>query len=138
MEIQICLREQRLKLYGDDGKPLLDVPVKTGCSNTPTPTGTFKAKDWVKDPVNTKYSGEDPWRKDPWGNPYGPWFLPLQGAGGAGIHGTRGPRWLGNTLIRMPDCSHGCVRMSNSNIEKLHELLPEPRDTKVTIKESCE
>jgi RHS repeat-associated protein len=124
--IEICQKQRRLTLYDDD-ESLMTADIVCGCTNTPTPTGNFTGGDWQKDKVNRKFSGPKGWSEDPWSNPYGPWFLPITGSNGCGIHGTRGWEWMGDTFIDMPfTCSHGCVRMSNPNIIKLPRRYRRP------------
>ncbi len=143
MKIVICQRQHTLTLYDDKGTSLMNAPVKCGCTKTPTPTGTFQAGQWQSEPTDPRFSGPNGWSKDPWGNPYGPYYLPI-GPTGCGIHGPRGSAWLGNLFINVPDfdienlCSHGCVRLSNPNITQLHQLVAKPKGTSIVIKDSCE
>jgi hypothetical protein len=50
-----------------------------------------------------------------------------------GIHGTP----LYNRIPWLESCSHGCVRLSNDDIEKLHSLLPRPAGTPIDIISDC-
>jgi len=138
-KIVICQKQKSLTLYDDDGKPMMNADVVCGCKESSTPDGTFTAGPWQKNKTNPKFSGPKGWEQDPWGNPYGPWFLPINGSNGCGIHGTRGYAWMGDTFIDMPfTCSHGCVRMSNPNIVKMHQMMPKSKGTQVVIKDTCE
>jgi lipoprotein-anchoring transpeptidase ErfK/SrfK len=132
---------------------LLSAAVVSGCEDSGTPAGEYVGGKWIKDKTNATH-GPKPWSKDPWGNPYGPFFLPLNKATTNvyttyGIHGTRGPlvgnfekppvpqRLLGLFLdaddARFLYCSHGCVRLSNQNITKLFELTTQGKYIGVKI-----
>ena len=127
---------------------LLQAGIVSGCDESGTPSGTYTAGKWVKDKTNPTH-GPKPWTKDPWGNPYGPYFLPLNNRESGryttyGIHGTRGPL-VGNfekppvpegvlrffvgddQATKFLYCSHGCVRLSNQNITKLYEITVQPK-----------
>ena len=138
-----------LRIHGfrNNGKSLYKAKAITGCPGHDTPEGDFKAGNWIKDKTNSKY-GPKPWSQDPWGNPYGPWFLPINDKKGQyttyGIHGTAGPGWspfvkpffseLWSNENDYLTCSHGCVRQSNRDIRKFHDILPYPKGTSITIK----
>ena len=132
---------------------LLTAGVVSGCEDTGTPLGSYKSGKWIKDKTNPAH-GPKPWSKDPWGNPYGPYFLPLNDSKTGkyttyGIHGTRGPLignfekpplphglmsfFLGDDEAKYLYCSHGCVRLSNQNITKLFELTTQAKYVGVTI-----
>ena len=89
---------------------LLEADVVSGCEGNNTPTGKFLAGKFIKDKTNPKY-GVVPWSKDPWGNPYGPYFLQILNLKGFyttyGIHGTRG---FGGVLgtFEKPQYRNGC------------------------------
>lgn len=127
---------------------LLEADIVSGCEGNNTPTGKFLAGKFIKDKTNPKY-GVVPWSKDPWGNPYGPYFLQILNLKGFyttyGIHGTRGfggvlgafekppiPQWMLGIFVeddaaKFSYCSHGCIRISNSNIAKLFLILTKHR-----------
>ena len=98
LRIRISKADRSLNLvHENDGKEglLMKASVVAGCDGTGTPSGTFRGGKWIKDKTNPMH-GPTPWSKDPWGNPYGPYFLPLNDAKTDryttyGIHGTRGP-----------------------------------------------
>lgn len=127
-----------------DGKTqtLLTAEVVSGCEDTGTPPGSYKGGKWIKDKTNPTH-GPIPWSKEPWKNPYGPYFLPLNDSKTGqyttyGIHGTRGPvagnmvkppvpqgllsLFLGDDEAKFLYCSHGCVRLSNKNITQLFDI----------------
>ena len=132
---------------------LLTASIVSGCEDTGTPVGVYKAGKWIKDKTNSTH-GPTPWSKDPWGNPHGPFFLPLNDAKTGkyttyGIHGTRGPRagnfekpplpqglmsfFVGDDEAKFLYCSHGCVRVSNQNISKVFELTTQSKYAGMTI-----
>jgi lipoprotein-anchoring transpeptidase ErfK/SrfK len=131
----------------------LTASVVSGCEDTGTPAGSYKGGKWIKDKTNPTH-GPKPWSKDVWGNPYGPYFLPLNDAKTGkyttyGIHGTRGPLFgnfeqpplpqglvsvfIGDDAAKYLYCSHGCVRLSNQNIVKLFERTSQAKYVGVTV-----
>lgn len=139
--IRICLNIDTLTLYDDNGKVLLETKIVHGCEETPTSTGTFVLGDWIKDLTSEKWGwlSATAWSESWWGgNVFGPYYVPIWGAGNIGIHGTLGPGW--SPLMKRPwECgSHGCIRVRNRDIIKLHDqLLPKPRGTAVEVRTDC-
>lgn len=137
-KIKICLKQGTFTLTDDNGIPKLQASAYPGCSSTPSRVGYFKAGQWQKDKVNQTYPNTRIPYSDPslgWLSGYGPWFLPINTNSGSytttGIHGT-------SIFGAMPwSCSHGCVRLSNSDIEDLHKLLPKPKGTPIEIDADC-
>jgi len=84
-----------------------------GAAKTPSPTGSFTIVERLADP--TWYG---PRKVVPPGksNPLGPRWLGLSKKG-YGIHGTNAPASIGH------DASHGCIRLRNSDIEELFEMV---------------
>lgn len=145
LEITVSRSDMTLTLVemvGSTSTTLLSASVVSGCDDTGTPSGAYTAGKWIKDKTNPIH-GPTPWSKDPWGNPYGPYFMPLNDSRTGkyttyGIHGTRGPLagnfekpplpqglmsfFVGNDNARYLYCSHGCVRVSNQNITQMFEL----------------
>ena len=132
---------------------LLIGKVVTGCDGSETPSGSYIAGKWIKDKVNSTH-GPTPWSKDNWANPYGPYFLPLHDVKSGkyttyGIHGTRGPLtggfekpplaqgllsfFVGEDNSKFLFCSHGCVRLSNQNIQKMYEVTTQAKYAGVKI-----
>ncbi len=113
-KIQIDSEAHHLTLT-ESGKLLLDVPVANGTGGTPTPKGTFFVDGIVK-------------LADPTG-PYGTYQLSVAafsdvltsfggGNGQIAIHGTNSPGLVGTSV------SHGCVRMTNDDIDKVASMVP--------------
>ena len=144
--IVVCTDTHQVEIFDDDGNSVYKEKAVTGCPDHDTPEGEFVAGDWIKDKTNPKY-GPRPWSEDKT-NPYGPWFLPVNRQDGTyttiGIHGTAGPGW--SPFVKPPFaewwsdpddylyCSHGCVRQSNPDIIKMHDILPKPKGTPIIIK----
>lgn len=112
--VVVQLGAHRLVVYNRSAI-VLDTAIGVGTRETPTPGGRYYIKELLKP-------------KDPNG-PYGPYAYGLSGfsnvltefAGGDGIiglHGTNEPQLVGQ------DVSHGCIRLSNQDIEQLVPLLP--------------
>lgn len=112
--IVVELDAHRLTLF-NDGQVAESFPIGVGTSDTPTPGGEFYIKELLQPP-------------DP-GGPYGTYAYGLSGysdvlqsfnggSGVVGIHGTNDDSTVGR------DVSHGCIRLHNSDIEKLVGILP--------------
>ncbi len=120
----VHLRETPYKIWIDSqahhlsltegAKTVVDAPVASGTGGTPTPTGTFFIDGIVK-------------LADPTG-PYGTYQLSVAafsdvltsfggGNGQIAIHGTNSPGLVGTSV------SHGCVRMTNEDIDRLAGLV---------------
>lgn len=117
--------ERRVYLY-EDGEPIRDWPVAVGLAGSPTPTGTFTVGAKRFEPIWVN-PAPDRWGAD----------MPERiGPGPENPLGTRAINWNRNgrdTLIRFhgtPNedsigeaASQGCVRMFNSDVEELYELV---------------
>lgn len=92
------------------GQKFKTYPIAVGNPSTPTPIGEYQII----------YKGKN------WGASFGPRWLGLNVPwGNYGIHGTNKPNSIGQHL------SHGCIRMRNSDIIELFEIIP--LGTKITI-----
>jgi hypothetical protein len=98
-----------------DGRPLYHWPVSTGRSGFDTPSGKFKAFRMEKD----HFSKE--WDDAPM--PFSIFFTQK----GHAIHG-----YLDTKNIGRP-ASHGCVRLTKANAEKLYELVQEDGVLNTTV-----
>jgi RHS repeat-associated protein len=141
-KIKICLDSKKLTLLDDDGNDVFSGSIVKGCKNTPTPTGKFRLGRWQEDKTTPRW-GEDSRRKwsQDWAgrNVFGPYFVPVNGANGVGIHGHYGPKLPGSFAVSQiaSPCSHGCIRLSNYDTNALHDLLPNPAGTLVEIVPVC-
>lgn len=105
------------------GEVIKVYPISTG-KNDSTPTGTFKIKNKMMNPV--WYSTK---AVVPPGSPENVlgsrWMGITTPEPGYGIHGTTEPSSIGY------QCTEGCVRMHNSDVEELFDIIP--LGTEVTI-----
>ena len=113
--IFIDTNARRLVAY-DGANVVLDTQVAVGTGSTPTPTGSYF--------VDGRVGGLDP------GGPYGTHQISVAafsnvhktfggGIGQIAIHGTNDPSKLGTPA------SNGCVRMTNDDVAKLADMVPE-------------
>jgi lipoprotein-anchoring transpeptidase ErfK/SrfK len=91
--------------------------VATGQAIYPTPTGTFSIVDmqknpWWLPPDSAWAKGEKPIPPGP-GNPLGTRWMGLS-TPGVGMHGTPDDTSIGYSA------SHGCIRLTNENVEDLY------------------
>ncbi|MFW6238355.1 MAG: L,D-transpeptidase family protein [Halanaerobiales bacterium] len=108
-EIVVNLYKRILTLYLD-GEERKIYPVAIGKPSTKTPVGEWaiisKSKNWGGE-LGTRWLGLNV----PWGI--------------YGIHGTDKPGSIGRAA------SHGCIRMYNSHVEELYDLVPTKTRVKV-------
>jgi lipoprotein-anchoring transpeptidase ErfK/SrfK len=120
--IEVDAKESMLRAYGADGKILAAYPATVGSKDMPSPSGSLKVRAVAKNPVYTY----DPKRVNfrevditeqlsiPAGpnNPVGTVWIDLD-KDTYGIHGTPDPADVGK------ESSHGCVRLTNWDVEEL-------------------
>ena len=100
--IWIELDNMRLTLYRD-GEAVSVYPIAAGKRETPSPIGVFR----ITHRFSTELSG------------FGTRFLGLNVPWGSyGIHGTNRPESIGSAA------SHGCIRLSVGDAEKLYNSVP--------------
>jgi lipoprotein-anchoring transpeptidase ErfK/SrfK len=85
--------------------------VAVGAPGTETPLGSFYLMTEFR-PTESFYGA---WAFET--SAYSPTLTDWPGGGKIGIHGTSAPELLGQAV------SHGCIRVSNSAAERLHELV---------------
>jgi lipoprotein-anchoring transpeptidase ErfK/SrfK len=110
-KVQIVIEplKNKLSVYMDD-QLYRQYPVALGKRSTPTPVGTWKVRNKMKN----------------WGKGFGTRWIGLDVPWGIyGIHGTNRPNSIGR------DVSHGCIRMFNQDVEELYEMVR--HGTEVTI-----
>ena len=110
--IVVSLQDRKLALL-EDGQVRKVYTVAVGKPSTPSPVGTFTIERRVANPVyhhNGKTIQPGP------GNPVGTRWMGLS-VHGYGIHGTNEPRPIGKAA------SHGCIRMSQADLEELFDLV---------------
>jgi lipoprotein-anchoring transpeptidase ErfK/SrfK len=108
-------KSQNILMLKSGDKILKTYRVATGANNS-TPVGTFKVINKIMNPP--WYTAGTVIKPDSPKNILGSrWFgLSVQGYG---IHGTTEPQSLGKQVTA------GCVRMKNSDVEELYEIVPE-------------
>jgi RHS repeat-associated protein len=139
--IVIDLDKDTLTVYDKDKNTILTSDIVHGGENDPktqTSVGDFKLGEWQTDKTSKQWGSATAtkWSESIWGgNAYGPYFVPMIGTDGEGIHGTMGMSfgtWWATS--RLSPTSHGCIRIPNDNIVKLHDsILKDPAGTPVRI-----
>lgn len=119
--ILIDLSQRRLWLY-DHSRLVKTFRVAVGMPGYPTPRGTFKVIAKVRNPSwgnpgSAWASGMPSYIAPGPGNPLGTRALYLS-ASGIRIHGTSKTSSIGHAA------SHGCIRLTNHNVETLYPLVP--------------
>lgn len=121
----VLVSKQDMKLYVFDyeGKRIGYYPIacgkntgnKTEIGDQRTPEGVFKVSQ-ILDASEWRYGTPDGRLVK---GVYGPWFVRLETPGyyGIGIHGTNAPGSISKRV------SNGCVRMFNSDLKKLVEVI---------------
>ena len=110
--IVVSLEDRKLALV-EDGQVKEVYSVAVGKPSTPSPVGTFTIERRVANPTyrhNGKTVLPGP------GNPVGTRWMGLS-KHGYGIHGTNEPKSIGKAA------SHGCIRMSQADLEEFYELV---------------
>ncbi|KXZ40477.1 L,D-transpeptidase catalytic domain [Alkalithermobacter thermoalcaliphilus JW-YL-7 = DSM 7308] len=107
VKIVINLNDRKLYLYINN---ILhsSYPVAIGKASTPTPTGNFRIIQKLRNP----------------GGVFGSRWMRFYR--GYGIHGTNNPSSIGKAV------SNGCVRMLNSNINAIYDLVPLGTEVMIT------
>lgn len=119
--IFVDTRKCRVHLY-EDGVEVVSYPCTPGMSGYATPKGDFTLS--YKDPAPIWYNPHSDWSEGmeetiapgP-SNPLGVRALAVSCGGGIFLHGTTNTGGLGSPG------SHGCVRLSNSNIVELYDRV---------------
>jgi lipoprotein-anchoring transpeptidase ErfK/SrfK len=112
--IVVSLEDRKLALL-EDGQVKKVYSVAVGKPSTPSPVGTFTIERRVANPTyhhNGKTVLPGP------GNPVGTRWMGLS-KHGYGIHGTNEPKSIGKAA------SHGCIRMSQADLEEFYALVAE-------------
>jgi hypothetical protein len=110
--IIVSIPHRKLALV-ENGRVVKTYRVAVGASQSPSPSGEFKVANRLTDPTYYTPGVVIPAGKD---NPLGPRWLGLSQKG-LGIHGTNQPLSIGHRA------SHGCIRMRNTDIAELFELV---------------
>jgi L,D-transpeptidase ErfK/SrfK len=111
-EVLVSLQDRKLAVL-ENGKVLCTFSVGVGAAVSPSPEGRFEIVSRVANPTYYHPGTVIPPGGD---NPIGPRWIGLDQKG-YGIHGTNQPRSVGRAA------SHGCIRLRNSDVVKLYELV---------------
>lgn len=123
--IEIDKERQTLKAFNDAGDLMLFDPATVGSEEKPTPSGTLKVvsvdrNPWYRYDPNYRFKGvksRKPFKIRPGpNNPVGTVWIGLSDKG-YGIHGTAEPSNISKAE------SHGCVRLTNWDAERLAALV---------------
>jgi lipoprotein-anchoring transpeptidase ErfK/SrfK len=110
--VVVSIPDRKLAVLEND-RVLRTFEVAVGAPQSPSPTGSFKVVNHIANPTwyyKGKVVGPGP------GNPVGTRWIGLSAAG-YGLHGTNVPSSIGK------NASHGCIRLRNSDVEQLFEML---------------
>lgn len=110
--VLVSLVDRKLAVI-EDGVVVATFQVAVGADVTPSPTGEFKVVSRVENPTYYHPGTVIPAGKN---NPVGTRWLGLSQKG-YGIHGTNAPGSIGRAA------SHGCIRLRNSDVEKLFTMV---------------
>jgi lipoprotein-anchoring transpeptidase ErfK/SrfK len=110
--VVVSIPDRKLAVV-EDGRVVKVFATAVGAAVSPSPSGTFTVVTRIPNPT-WYHPGKvvGPGRT----NPLGTRWLGLS-AKGFGIHGTNSPRSIGRAA------SHGCIRLRNSDIEELFEMV---------------
>ncbi|MBS1858279.1 MAG: L,D-transpeptidase [Acidobacteria bacterium] len=110
--IVVSIPDRKLAVLEDD-RVVRTFDVAVGAPLSPSPTGNFVVINHIALPTwyyKGKVVGPGP------ANPVGTRWMGLS-TPGYGIHGTNAPNSIGKSV------SHGCIRLRNTDIEQLFELV---------------
>jgi lipoprotein-anchoring transpeptidase ErfK/SrfK len=110
--VVVSIPDRKLAVLEND-RVLRTFDIAVGAPQSPSPTGSFKIVNHIVNPTwyyKGKVVGPGP------GNPVGTRWIGLSAAG-YGLHGTNVPSSIGK------NASHGCIRLRNSDVEQLFEML---------------
>src|SRR5215472_14485054 len=110
--VLVSLVDRKLAVI-EDGVVIATFQVAVGADVSPSPTGEFKVVSRVENPTYYRPGTVIPAGKN---NPVGTRWLGLSQKG-YGIHGTNAPGSIGHAA------SHGCIRLRNSDVEKLFTMV---------------
>lgn len=132
--VEVDKSAQTLKVLGTSGELIAFFPATVGSDDKPTPSGVLKVSSIDANPYyrynpDYKFKGVKAKRaftiKPGPNNPVGTQWIGLQPGEGYGIHGTPHPSKVSKSE------SHGCVRLTNWDADRLAKLLK--KGTEVTF-----
>jgi len=110
--VVVSIPDRKLAVIAD-GNVIAKFPIAVGAAASPSPTGEFRITNRVMNPTYYHPGNVIPAGKN---NPVGTRWLGLSQKG-YGIHGTNAPGSIGHAA------SHGCIRLRNSDVEKLFTMV---------------
>lgn len=125
VRIEIDKSRETVKVFSKDNTLLAFYPASVGSEEKPTPSGTLKVVSVQPNPTyryNPKYKFKGVESTEPFtinggpNNPVGAMWIGLSQAS-YGIHGTGDPSRVSKSE------SHGCVRLTNWDVERLSHLV---------------
>lgn len=123
--VDIDKDRQTVKVYSNKGELIAFFPASIGSDEKPTPSGTLKVTAINSDPTfhyNPRYQFKEVETQKPFdlspgpNNPLGSTWIALSKPS-YGIHGTPEPSLVGKAA------SHGCVRLTNWDVQRLAAML---------------
>jgi lipoprotein-anchoring transpeptidase ErfK/SrfK len=123
--IEVDKNRQTLKVYSAKNDLIAFFPASVGSEDKPSPSGTLKVTLIESDPsyhYNPKYQFKEVEKQRPFdlqpgpNNPLGTTWIALSRPS-YGIHGTPEPSEVGKSA------SHGCVRLTNWDVQRLAAML---------------
>ncbi len=112
--IQIELSSNTMRVYDGD-RISIETKIAAGTGGTPTPTGLFFVKELVPQPNPNGALGPFAFGLSGFSTVLSSF---ANGEGTIGIHGTNAPNKIGG------DVSHGCIRVTNSNVLTMTKIVP--------------
>ena len=134
--VEVDKAQQTVKVFGNSGELIAFFPATVGSKEKPTPSGALKVTSIDAKPhyrYNPEYKFRDVRAKRAFdinpgpNNPVGSQWIGLS-ANGYGIHGTANPSKISKAE------SHGCVRLTNWDADRMAKLVK--KGTEVTFTES--
>ena len=110
--IVVSLADRKLAVM-EAGRVVKIFSTAVGAPPSPSPSGTYEIINRLADPTWYGYGKVVPPGKS---SPIGTRWMGLS-AKGYGIHGTNDPSSIGHNV------SHGCIRLSNRDVEELFEMV---------------
>jgi lipoprotein-anchoring transpeptidase ErfK/SrfK len=110
--IVISLADRKLAVV-EAGRVVEVFATAVGAPESPSPTGSYEIVNRLAEPTWYGHGKVVPPGKS---NPIGTRWMGLS-VKGYGIHGTNAPSSIGH------NASHGCIRLRNSDVEKLFEMV---------------
>lgn len=111
-KIVVSLADRKLAVM-EDGHVVKIFSTAVGAPVSPSPTGSYEIINRLADPTWYGHGKIVPPGKS---SPIGTRWMGLS-AKGYGIHGTNAPSSIGRNV------SHGCIRLRNSDVEELFEMV---------------